>query len=402
MNLTKHQPNNSGIRPLIVWSAGVSWNAAAGTDRHMATALARFSDVLWVDPPVSPVTRRARRYDASRSPLAELSRVSGAIQRLSTKTVPLHSRGVLRDLTWALVRAQVRRTLVAIGRQPAVVVASHLGNVRLQQRGTQPKYVFYGTDDFVGGAALMGVSERRVALEELAQLRRADAVVAISALLDDRWRGMGFGGSLELIPNGVDASAYVTIDEVAPADVALEKPVAGLIGHLSERIDIGLLDAVLRAGCSLLLVGPYDPRWEPDRFRSLLADPRVHWTGPVPFAELPRYLRAIDVGITPYADTQFNRASFPLKTLEYLAAGKPVVSTSLPAVSWLGTNLITVASGEGFGVAARALALDSSVESVRQRKVFAAMHSWERRAEQFANFAELVSSKTTSSSDTGS
>jgi teichuronic acid biosynthesis glycosyltransferase TuaH len=262
--------------------------------------------------------------------------------------------------------------------------------------------VFYGTDDFVGGAALMGVSERRVALEELAQLRRADAVVAISALLDDRWRGMGFGGSLELIPNGVDASAYVTIDEVAPADVALEKPVAGLIGHLSERIDIGLLDAVLRAGCSLLLVGPYDPRWEPDRFRSLLADPRVHWTGPVPFAELPRYLRAIDVGITPYADTQFNRASFPLKTLEYLAAGKPVVSTSLPAVSWLGTNLITVASGEGFGVAARALALDSSVESVRQRKVFAAMHSWERRAEQFANFAELVSSKTTSSSDTGS
>jgi teichuronic acid biosynthesis glycosyltransferase TuaH len=196
---------------------------------------------------------------------------------------------------------------------------------------------------------------------------------------------------MQLIPNGVDANSYLAIDEIVPVDVALERPVAGLIGHLSDRIDIGLLESVLRAGCSLLLVGPYDPRWEPERFKALLASPRVHWTGPVPFADLSRYLKVIDVGITPYADTQFNRASFPLKTLEYLAAGKPAVSTDLPAVSWLGSGLITVASGDGFGEAARTLTLDSSAESVSQRKKFAAKHSWERRAEQFANFIGLAS-----------
>ena len=116
----------------------------------------------------------------------------------------------------------------------------------------------------------------------------------------------------------------------------------------------------------------------------------------MPFADLPRYLMVIDVGITPYADTQFNRASFPLKTLEYLAAGKPAVSTDLPAVSWLGTDLITVAIGDGFGEATRALTFDNSAASVSQRKKFAATHSWERRAEQFANFIGLASGQASS------
>jgi teichuronic acid biosynthesis glycosyltransferase TuaH len=395
-SMKKYQSRDSDARALIVWSAGVSWAAPAGTDRHMAAALEKYADILWVDPPLSPISRHKYRYGASRSPLAEVSRVSDSILRLSTRTVPLQSRGMLRDVTWTLVRAQVRHALAKIGRNPNAIIASHLGNIRLQQMQMQSKYVLYGTDDFVGGAALMGVSMKRAAAEEHTQLQRADSVIAISSPLIERWRGLGFKGPMELIPNGVDADGYLALDEMAPADVGLERPIAGLIGHLSERIDIGLLESVLRAGCSLLLVGPYDSRWEPERFKALLANPRVHWTGPVQFTELSRYLKVIDVGITPYTDTQFNRASFPLKTLEYLAAGKPAVSTNLPAVRWLGSDLITVASGDGFGEVARALTLDSSADSVSRRKKFAAKHSWERRAEQFADFIGLASGSASS------
>ena len=46
----------------------------------------------------------------------------------------------------------------------------------------------------------------------------------------------------------------------------------------------------------------------------------------------------------PYRDTPFNRGSFPLKTLEYLAAGRAVVATDLPAIRWLNTDLISVAT----------------------------------------------------------
>ena len=121
----------------------------------------------------------------------------------------------------------------------------------------------------------------------------------------------------------------------------------GVVGHLTDRIDISLLEAVVDSGLSLLMVGPRDPRWEPERFERLIASPHVQWVGLKPFAALPGYLRLIDVGITPYQDTAFNRASFPLKTLEYLAAGRGAVSSDLPATRWLQTDLVQVASGPG-------------------------------------------------------
>ncbi len=99
------------------------------------------------------------------------------------------------------------------------------------------------------------------------------------------------------------------------------------------------------SGLSLLMVGPRDPRWEPERFERLIASPHAQWVGLKPFEALPGYLRLIDVGITPYQDTAFNRASFPLKTLEYLAAGRGAVSSDLPATRWLQTDLVQVASG---------------------------------------------------------
>ena len=103
------------------------------------------------------------------------------------------------------------------------------------------------------------------------------------------------------------------------------------------------LEAVAQSGHSLLLVGPRQTTFELERINALLSLPNVQWVGPKPFESLPSYLRITTVGLTPYADSDFNRASFPLKTLEYLAAGKPVVSTDLPAARWLATDLVTIA-----------------------------------------------------------
>ncbi|MFO1204699.1 MAG: glycosyltransferase [Burkholderiales bacterium] len=196
------------------------------------------------------------------------------------------------------------------------------------------------------------------------------------------------------MPNGVNATAYRRATGATQLPfVDLPTPVAGVVGQLSSRIDIDLLFAVLDAGCSLLLVGPVVGDWESERFAALLAHPNVRWVGAVPYETVAEYLRVIDVGITPYADSPFNRASFPLKTLEYLAAGKPVVSTDLPAVRWLRTDLVTVANRENFGSAARAMASQSSTpELVARRLAFAEQNAWEARAVAFAGAIGLTKS----------
>src|SRR5699024_307712 len=128
-----------------------------------------------------------------------------------------------------------------------------------------------------------------------------------------------------LIPFGADTMAYAAVDEVPrPQDVTLAGPIAGFVGHINSRIDLDLLEAIAGRGISLLLVGPRDPAVEPERWARLLGRANVQWAGPKPFKALPAYLGAIDVGLVPYGASAFNEGSFPLKTLEYLAAGRPV------------------------------------------------------------------------------
>ena len=184
------------------------------------------------------------------------------------------------------------------------------------------------------------------------------------------------------------------VDEAPlPRDVDLPSPVVGVVGHIGERIDIELLTAVADRGHSLLLVGAHNPTFEVERISRLLARPNVVWVGPKEFEQLPSYLRVIDVGLVPYTDSAFNRASFPLKTLEYLAAGRAVVATDLPATRWLNTDFIDIAtSPRTFAEAVdRAVATPRTAELLRRRQAFAAQHTWTRRAEVFADALGLES-----------
>lgn len=373
--------------PLIVICAGTSWDGVVSPDRLLATELAAHADILWVDPPISAATPDRYRYGASRLGLTpQIKQLTARITRVTPRALPLHTRPGIKSSTAALVRGQARWALRRLNQRPTAVIACNLVDVL---RGWDPGVVkvLYGTDDYVAGAGLMGHNAERVAEDERRQLAHADLVVAVSSVLAERWAGLG-AKRVELIPNGVQTSAYRDLENIPPAPQAagLPGPVVGVLGHLSERIDIALLEALADDGLSLLLVGPHDARWEPARFEALTKRQHVVWTGRQPFEAVPSFLRAVDVGITPYRDTDFNRASFPLKTLEYLGAGKPPVSTDLPAVHWLDSPLVRIASTpKQFVSAVRDAAAESRVpELVAARRAFAERHSWAQRASDVA------------------
>ncbi len=145
------------------------------------------------------------------------------------------------------------------------------------------------------------------------------------------------------LPNGCDTASFRADDLPIPADVRLPRPIAGFVGHLNARTDLALLEAVVASGMSLVIIGPRDPTFEPDRLARPIELPNVNYLGPMPFEALPPYLAAMDVGLVPYGLSEFNRWSFPMKALEYLSAGLPVVSTSLSAMQWLDTPFIALA-----------------------------------------------------------
>ena len=319
--------------PHLVWIAPTAWDGVIGTDRPMAEQMTRYANVLWVQPQSSMVTS-ARRHGKLRDGIAPaLSQMADRLTCLTPVALPGLTRPGVRQTTSPLLRAQIRWALRQLNIRPSAVVCGYLADVL--GRWDEAVNVLYCTDDWVAGAQLMGMSATWLVAQERAALNRADVVAAVSTGLVSHWSALG--AKTVLIPNGCPSVTEPA--QPAPSAIGLPGPVIGLVGQLSERIDMGILTAISDAGYSLLIVGPHDSRWEPERFASLIARPNVRYIGRVPAEEVPSYLAAMDIGITPYSNSPFNQASFPMKTLEYFSGGLPVVSTDLPGSRWIQADL---------------------------------------------------------------
>jgi glycosyltransferase involved in cell wall biosynthesis len=110
----------------------------------------------------------------------------------------------------------------------------------------------------------------------------------------------------------------------------------------------------------------------------LKSRPNVHWLGHKPPVELPRYLFAFDVGLVAYKDTPFDRARDPLKLYQYLAAGKPVVSTPLTAFDKTPRGVYIANNGQEFCTKVRT-ALAEAETGLEERIRFGRASDWSER-----------------------
>jgi glycosyltransferase involved in cell wall biosynthesis len=162
--------------------------------------------------------------------------------------------------------------------------------------------------------------------EEL--LRRADVVFTGGQSLHEAKRTLH--PNVLLFPSSVDVAHFGRArgDLADPDDqAAIPRPRIGFFGVIDERLDIDLIRAVaaLRPSLQIVLVGPVvkiDPALLPRAGN-------IHYLGQKSYEELPSYLAGWDVAILPFARNASTRFISPTKTPEYLAGGKPVVSTSI-------------------------------------------------------------------------
>ncbi len=116
-----------------------------------------------------------------------------------------------------------------------------------------------------------------------------------------------------------------------PADVAnLNSPIVGYFGVIDERIDLNLLHqtALKLPKVSFVMIGPLAKIDETD----LPKEENIHYLGMRSYNELPNYLKAFDIAMMPFAINDATKYISPTKTLEYMAAGKPIISTKITDV----------------------------------------------------------------------
>lgn len=218
---------------------------------------------------------------------------------------------------------------------------------------------------------------------EAAAINAANRVWTGTASLADRLSGRH--ASVKFIPCGVDAELFANPDPKYAADVEHDLPpgdgpIAGYFGALNERFDSKRVAQFLDAGpWRLLLIGPassrfcWYPNWSPND------DPRVKYIGPRPYVMLPSYLARFDLALIPYDTTGPHRFLYPVKALEYLAGGKPVLSTPLPdIVRFLGDYVELADTEDDWREAGARLAADrtAAINKARAGQTHAASRTW--------------------------
>lgn len=364
----------------VFWFGGVGWEGTSSTELRMLDGLRSSMDAVWF---ASPARGAWAGWWSGTAPAVE---VDAGMVRARIPGTPGLTRWPIRALTSVLVTTtfhRLRRRYAA----SAIVLANPI--MRFPKRSRLPK-ILYITDDWVSGCHLMGLSEAYVRRTLAHNARCADAIIGVSDPVLDRVREL-LGAEadravMRVIPNGATHTS-------APPHVA-KRPVAVLIGQLNHRIDLGLVEAVADAGIEIRIVGPRagsDAVFR-QRLDRLAAHTHVDWRGPVSPDTISDQLADAAVGITPYIHDDFNRASSPLKTFDYLAAGLPVVSTDLPASRALGADKVRIATSRARFVSEVAAAIDERHDhrAADARHAFAMTQTWTERAEDFMEILDAI------------
>ncbi|HSN48821.1 MAG TPA: glycosyltransferase [Flavobacterium sp.] len=131
-------------------------------------------------------------------------------------------------------------------------------------------------------------------------------------------------------PSSVDEAHFAkALNGIAIADdiAHIPSPIVGYFGVIDERIDLTLLHntALQLPNVSFVMIGPLAKIDESD----LPKESNIHYLGMKSYDELPHYLKAFDIAMMPFALNDATKFISPTKTLEYMAAGKPIISTKI-------------------------------------------------------------------------
>lgn len=192
--------------------------------------------------------------------------------------------------------------------------------------------------------------------------------------------------NVHCFPSSVDLVHFGQAREgaIEPEDqAAIPHPRLGFYGVIDERLDVPLLDALARAhpDWQIVMIGPV-AKIDPDL---LPRHPNIHYLGQRTYDQLPAYLSGWDVCLLPFARNQATRFISPTKTLEYMAAERPIVSTPITDVAEPYGDIVYLGDTpeEFIGACEQALASSEHERLLRATKMRSVLSktSWDRTAQ---------------------
>lgn len=360
---------------LVVFSH-VRWDFVFQRPQHLLSRLAREHRVFYIEEPVPDVG--APRFERMQ-PLERLT-----VLRPHTPLAGGFDDEQLRPLLERLIATEaIDEPLVMFYTPMALPLLSLL----------RPSAVIY---DCIDELAASHNAPRQMRERETRLLQTADLVLTGGPSLFQAKRALN--ANVHCLPSSVDAAHFAPERITANCGeyLAAERlqghilaPRLGFFGVIDKRVDLGLIAALADAkpDWHLVMVGPVVPGAAEPPQRA-----NIHWLGQQPYGRLPALVAAWDVCLLPYALNEHTRFVSPTKTLEYLAAEKPVVSTAVNDVIAMYGDVVHIARGHAAFIAACAAVLTETpqrrAERVLQSAACVSRFSWDEAAQAVMRLIE--------------
>lgn len=371
------------------------WHRNPSCTTHLMRAFSLENEILYVNPfstdlPTGFSAGLWRRIvRKGRSLATALRRVSPGFHTFSPLFLPVQGNPTLDGVNNAWIWAQLRAVLRWLHFRPTLIWYENVRAAAALDWFPSVPSIYHVSDAFAESRYLRDEHAFRALEEALSQ--RTDVMVCVSERLYEEKRRR-FGERAHLIPHAVDFALFSAAARasVRPAELAeIPRPIAGYYGTLSASNDLELLEYCARSlpDVSFVFAGVITG----GDFGPLQALPNTHFLGFLPYERMPALAAAFDVCLLPWRMTRWIEHCNPLKFMEFMAAGKPVVSVPIPQVASAGGDLVQVASGpEEFSAAIRKQLKEDTSSRQLRRMELASRHTLERHVARFSAILDSI------------
>jgi len=377
--------------PAIVLYGLCPWDYIKNRPQQLAQQLGEHTHVYYLEPPIAarellPDLGALLRHIAS--PLVTAREVTPGVTAITTRyRYPFSETVAAIDRRNRTILGRAVDSVVRRDGRPPVLWLMHPAGAGLMDFVGHCAVVYDLVDRHLDFSSQGAARLREVAEGEKRLFAEADAVTATAHSLVDYARESG-ARRVEYLPNACDPEHFrPAVRDPRRTDA----PVIVFVGAIGEWFDADAVRSVAEAlpSARVRLAGPLHDL--SDRLPDDLPG-NVEYVGRIAFDSLPEFLHEADLALIPFKVNALTSSVNPVKLFEYLAAGKPVVSTPLPEVASFAPLVEIAESGEFGNAVKRALAADTPAAVARRLDV-ARQNSWRHRAaDALRLMAELTQS----------
>ena len=386
----------------IIYFGPEKWNGMWRNRHHLMTRFSKENKVLYVEPVLGTRWKIEQLLKGKTSKKEILKSVYGSrLKKIDDNLhiyknpayIPIIGRYPINKIAWLAWEKLLKEKLKTLGFNNPIIWLSKPNMNNYLGCFNEKLSIYHVVDEYSAYTQTGIESNKEIKNKEEIMIKSVDMVIVVSKNLYNSKHL--YNKHTYIVPNAVDYRSYLKASKSAaplPKDIApLHRPIIGYSGLISKRLNLKMIKEIAETNpeWSIALIGTVDDTGCVNQLVDLKKTKNVNFLGEKNIDELPFYVSAFDVCIIPYEINDETKNLNPLKLYDFMATGKPIVTTNIPAAQKYRKFIYIVNSSKNISKFINKALNEKNNRKKEERIKVASMNTWDHRVETLSKLIEM-------------